>query len=357
MLRVSLRVRQGEFTLDAAFDAPAASVLVLVGESGAGKTTLLRAVAGLVTPEAGTITCGDRTITDTSRGVRVPPQARRVGYLPQEYALFPHLTVIDNVEFGLRASGVPAAERQARARAALARLGVAELAERRPASLSGGQQQRVALARALALEPEILLLDEPLAALDRRTRAAVRASLRGLLAELGAITLFVTHSPTEGLAFGDRFAVLEAGRITQLGTRDELLRTPRTAYVAEFLGTNLLRAVVRSRAAAGLATLEADGAPLTAPVGDLEGELFAVVDPREITLSRSAPAGSARNVLTGAILDLLPEPPAGERVRVSLGTRPPLVAEVTRAAVETLGLKRGETVVASFKATGVRVFQ
>jgi molybdate transport system ATP-binding protein len=296
-------------------------------------------------------------LTDTSRGIHVPPASRGIGYLPQDYALFPHLSALGNVEFGLRASGVPAPARRARARAALARLGVADLEGRRPAGLSGGQQQRVALARALVLEPRILLLDEPLAALDRRTRTAVRAGLRGLLAELDCITLFVTHSPTEGLAFGDRIAVLEAGRITQQGTRDELLRGPRTAYVAEFLGTNLLRAEVRRRDEAGLATLVAEGAELQASVGDLDGELFAVVDPREITLSRDAPGGSARNVLSGAILDLLPEPPAGDRVRVSLDTRPPLVAEVTRSAIESLGLKRGDVVVASFKATGVRVFQ
>jgi len=271
--------------------------------------------------------------------------------------LFPHLSVADNVEFGLRAQGAPRVERHGRAARALERFGIAELARRRPHELSGGQQQRAALARALVLEPEVLLLDEPLAALDQQTRRTVRGELRALLSSLPCLTVFVTHSPADALSFGDQIAVLEAGRITQHGTRDELLHRPRTRYVADFLGTNLFATRTARREWSGLVRLETDGASLAAAECGLDGEVFALVDPREITVSLEAPAGSAQNVLRGSVVEVLPEPPHGDRVRVSLATRPPLVAELSRAGAEALGLRAGVEAFAAFKATGVRVFQ
>ncbi|MEO5618189.1 MAG: ABC transporter ATP-binding protein [Candidatus Eisenbacteria bacterium] len=395
MLELALRKRLGEFTLDAELKAPAAGVLVLVGESGSGKTTLLRLIAGLLEPDEGRIALGGRVVAERgetgrvgartpaspTRRTFVPAQERSVGYVAQDYALFPHLTARDNVGFGLRASGVGAGERRSRSDRVLDRLGVGTLAGRRPHQLSGGQQQRVALARALVLEPAILLLDEPLAALDLPTRRALRGELRALFEELGCLTIFVTHSPAEGLAFGEHIVVLEAGRVTQQGSREELLLRPRTRYVADFIGTNLFRARVARRDATGLAHLRVESASdsphgaetgagiaaAMAPAGYAaeiaaaecihDGDVFAVVDPREITLSLAAPQGSARNTLRGAVADLQPEPPSGERVRVAITTQPPLVAELTRAAVERLGLVPGRQVTATFKATGVRVFQ
>jgi molybdate transport system ATP-binding protein len=357
VLQVQVEKRLGSFTLEAALEVPDASVIVVVGESGSGKSTLLRLVAGLLTPDRGRVTLGARPLDDVAAGLHVPARERPVGYVPQDYALFPHLSVRDNVAFGLRARGDRGPALRARVDRALERLGVAPLAARRPHQLSGGQQQRVALARALALEPEILLLDEPLAALDLPTRRTVRGELRRLLGGLSCVSVFVTHSPAEALAFGERIAVLEAGRITQQGPREELLHRPRTRYVADFLGANLFRARVTRREAQGLTRLAAESGEILAAECDLGDEVFAVVDPREITLSLERPSGSAQNVLRGAVEEILPEPPHGERVRVSLATRPPIVAELTRSAAERLGLGPGREVYAAFKATGVRLFE
>jgi molybdate transport system ATP-binding protein len=354
---LELRVvsRRGEFELDVAFDAPDGATTVIVGESGAGKTSLLRIAAGLDRPAAGRIVLDEVVYTDTDVGIHVPPWRRELGYLSQDYALFPHLTVAENVAFGLRAAGVPRGEIGPQVTGALQRTGVAGLARRKPPTLSGGQQQRAALARALALTPRLLLLDEPLAALDLQTRRQVRGELRSLLRELRTTTLYVTHSPLEALLFGDRIVVLEGGRISQIGSRDDLLRHPRSRYVAELVGTNLF---------AGRVAAEQAGAAVRTPDGDIAisladeaGDLFVTVDPRQITLHAYRPEGSAQNVFAGPILELAPEPPAGERVRVVLGTRPPLVAEVTREAVGSLGLVEGMTVHASFKATGIRSYR
>ena len=256
-----------------------------------------------------------------------------------------------------RRTGLRGAAVRERADRALERLGVLDLAARRPRELSGGQQQRVALARALVLEPRILLLDEPLAALDLPTRRTIRAELKKLFAELGCLVIFVTHSPAEGLAFGERIAVLEGGRVTQVGARDELLKKPRTRYVADFIGTNLFPARVAFRDARGLTHLSTAEGEIVATDVEHEGAVFAVVDPREITVSLEPPQGSAQNVFAGRVLEIEPEPPHGDRVRVVLATTPPLVAELTRAAVESLALREGREAVATFKASGVRVFE
>ncbi len=200
---------------------------------------------------------------------------------------------------------------------------------RRPSELSGGQQQRVALARALAPEPRLLLLDEPLSALDLGTRQAVRGELRALLARLACATVLVTHSPLDAMVFGDAIAVIEDGALTQVGVRDELLRHPRSPYVATLLGVNLFQGTVAGREPGGVAHVRtADGALAVADPG-ADGQVFVVVNPQEIILSLEPPAGSAQNVFRGAVIEIVPEPPAGDRVRVALGTNPPLVAEVT----------------------------
>lgn len=355
MLSIDVAARLGTFALEVELEVPARGVTVIAGESGGGKSTLLRLLAALHKPDRGRIALGDEILFDSSRGIDRPPEARPIAWVPQDHALFPHLTVFENVAFGLRASRIPRAAVEARTAAALARLGIDELAKRRPDSLSGGQRQRVALARALALEPALLLLDEPLAALDVRTRERLRGELRQLLGPLPCATLLVTHTPTDALALGDRIAVLESGRVTQFGTRDELLARPRSGYIADFLGLNLFQGHV-TRAPGGIATLAVgDGRLAIADPGD-DGELFAVIRPREITLTRESPGGSARNALRGAISEIVPEPPDGERLRVRVESSPRLVAEVTRAAAESMGLAPGDQVWASFKATGVTTF-
>jgi molybdate transport system ATP-binding protein len=353
MLEIRAARRRGEFALSLALSLRRGETTVLVGESGAGKTTLLRLVAGLDQPDEGRLALDGRVWVDTAAGFALPAWRRSVGFVFQDYALFPHLSVRDNVAFGLRAAGAGRRDSAARVGAILDRLGIAELAVRRIAGLSGGQQQRVALARALVLDPDVLLLDEPLSALDLRTRRAVRGELRRLLRSLPCCTLYVTHNPVEAMFFGERLVVMERGRMTQSGTREELLRHPRSAYVAELVGTNLLYGAPAGTGAAQVRT--GDGS-IVVGAEAVEGEVFATVSPREITLYRERPEASAQNLFSGPIVELVPEPPGGERVRVALGTTPPLVAEVTREAVAALELREGLVVYAGFKATGVRTY-
>jgi molybdate transport system ATP-binding protein len=356
VLQLRIVSRRGQFELDLAFEARAGATTVIVGESGAGKTSVLRVAAGLDRPDTGTVVLDGEVYSDTAAGVHLPPWRRNVGYVSQDYALFPHLTVAENVAFGLRAARVRRGEVGPQVARVLERTGIAALARRKPATLSGGQQQRVALARALVLDPRLLLLDEPLAALDLQTRRQVRGELRRLLHELGTTTLYVTHSPLEALLFGDQIVVLEDGRISQTGDRDDLLRHPRSRYVAELVGTNFFSG--RTAVAAGAhATMRTADGDLVISSAEDQADLFVTVDPRDITLHTHRPEGSAQNVFAGPILELAPEPPGGERVRVVLGTRPPLVAEVTRDAVESLHLTEGITVHASFKATGIRAYR
>jgi molybdate transport system ATP-binding protein len=358
VLDAQLGKRRGEFTLDVAFQARAGDTTVLVGESGAGKTSVLRLLTGLDRLDEGRVLLDGTALADGGVGVHVPAWQRSIGYVAQDYALFPHLSVRENVAFGLRADGVPARRVTPAVMAALELVGIATLADRLPHQLSGGQQQRAALARALVLEPRLLLLDEPLSSLDIQTRRALRVELRALLQRLPCVTVYVTHSPIEALVFGDQVVVLDGGRVAQAGSRGELLRYPRSPFVAELVGTNLfigrategppnggaLGGPVLIRTPEGAVAIDDTGAP---------GAVYLTVSPREIMLSRTLPQGSPQNVFAGPVLELIPEPPGGERVRVVLATQPPLVAEVTREAVASLALTEGMPVYAAFKATGV----
>jgi molybdate transport system ATP-binding protein len=357
VLRAVLDKALGSFHVQVAFDVPRGSTLVLVGESGAGKSTVLRLIAGLDNPDLGSIVVNDRPWYESDARTAVPAWEREVGYVPQDFALFPHLSVFENVAFGLRSQGLGGAPLKSRVGEALERVGVPELVRRRPDELSGGQRQRVALARALVTEPRVLLLDEPLSALDLATRRALRADLRRALSGLSCATVYVTHAPMEAAVFGDRILVLEEGRPTQTGDRDELLRHPKSAYVAEFMGVNLFRGAISFRDHGGLAEVAvADRAIRVVDPGG-EGEVFAAVGPRDVTLHLEKPAGSALNVFHGPVEEIVPEPPYGERLRVALGTRPPLVAEITRRSAEVLGLEPGKPLYASFKASSVVTYR
>jgi molybdate transport system ATP-binding protein len=235
MLEARLEFRRGAFHLAAELRVARRETLVLAGESGTGKSTLLQLLAGLLRPTAGRVALEGEAWYDAGAAIEWPVWRRPVGYVAQDYALFPHLSARDNLAFGLRALRVPREQIEQRVTATLERFGLAALAERRPGELSGGQRQRVALARALILEPRLLLLDEPLAALDLMTRRTVGGELQSLLRETPCVTLLVTHSPLEALALGDRVAVLESGRIVGLGTPDELRRSATSEYVTEFL--------------------------------------------------------------------------------------------------------------------------
>lgn len=360
MLDALLHSLRGGFALHAGLELPGGGTLVLAGGSGAGKTSVLRLLAGLDPLREGHIRVNGVSWADPVRGVCLPASQRSVGWVPQEGALFPHLSVRENVDFGRRTSVVSrrsTAHSRPTTDDLLHRCGASHLTDRRVATLSGGERQRVALARALAVEPALLLLDEPLSALDPDSRMALRVTLASIIAQREGMTLLVTHSPLEALALGGRIAVMEAGTIVQEGTGDDLLLHPRSHSVAAFLGANFFRGAIRTRPEPGLAELTVAGGTLVVvdPGGD--GEVFAVVPPTAIVLSRAAPEGSARNVFPGVVREVVPEPPHGERVRVSLDSAPRLVAEVTAAGARSLGLEQGVAVFASFKATAVRGYR
>ncbi|HZH40944.1 MAG TPA: ABC transporter ATP-binding protein [Gemmatimonadales bacterium] len=360
MLTLRAAKERSSFSVDVEIEQEEGRTLVVVGESGSGKSTLLRLLAGLERPDRGHIALGGETWFDEARsgGTWIPPWARPIGYVGQDYALFPHLTVWENVAFGLDARGWSRRDLRDRVARVLDRLAMTPLADRRPREISGGQQQRAALARALAPKPRLLLLDEPLSALDQRTRQEVRGELKAVLDEAGCTTVFVTHAPVEALLFGDRIAVLEEGRLTQLGDREDLLRRPRSSYVASLLGVNLFRGTVVQDpgSAAGLVRVRTKEGSLLLPDPGLRGDVFVTVNPRDVTLYLTPPVGSAQNIFHGEVTEVVPQPPDGERVRVVLRTRPPLVTEVTHAAAAALNLRAGAWIHAGFKATGTSVY-
>ena len=351
MLHVEATTRLGSFSLDVALAVADGACLALAGPSGAGKTTVLRIVAGLRRPETGSVRCGAATWLDTERGIDVEPERRRCGYLFQEYALFPHLSGRQNVAYPLR--GVPRRERRQRALALLERFGVAHLADARPRTMSGGERQRVALARALARRPEALLLDEPLSALDARTRAAASRELAAVLRETGVPTLLVTHDFTEAALLGDRVGVVDGGRVVQEGTAAELAAAPASAFVADFTGAVVLTGTARP-APGGLTRVALDGGGEVASTEPGEGPVSVSLYPWEIILEPAGTleTGSAQNHLPVEILSVTA---VGSRVRVGLAAPQPLSAEVSAASAERLGLHPGTHAVATFKAASTRL--
>jgi molybdate transport system ATP-binding protein len=346
-LDAELRLSLGRFDLDVALCVEPGQVAALLGPNGAGKTTVLRALAGLLPLASGKVVLDGEVLEDTSRRARVAAERRPLGMVFQDYLLFPHLDMIENVAFGPRARG---AGRRAARRIALEwldRMGLGDLAGVRPGTLSGGQQQRVALARALATDPRLLLLDEPLSALDVSIRADVRRDLRGHLRHGERVNLLVTHDPLEAIALADRLIVIEGGRIVQGGTPAEVAEHPRSRYVADLVGVNLLRGRASGDA------VDVDGGGRLEVVGAGTGDVFAVIPPRSVSLWPERPVGSPRNVWSGRAtsLDLL-----GDRVRVRVEGRPTLVAEVTPGAVAELALTEGAEVWVSVKATEITVY-
>ena len=335
------------FEIDVELGVAAGELVAVLGPNGAGKTSLLRALAGLLPLRTGRVILDGVVLEDPAAGIRVPSERRPIGLVFQEYLLFPHLSVRENVAFGLRARGMARAVALGEADRWLERVGLSGEGDRKPASLSGGQAQRVALARVLALNPALLLLDEPMAALDASTRIEFRRDLRRHLESFRGVRLLVTHDPVEAMAMADRLVVVEQGRVLQSGTPADVTQRPRSRYVADLVGVNLFR----GRASQNVITL-ADGGSLTA-AGAADGDVFAVVHPRTVALYRTRPDGTPRNVWEGRAVDLDLE---GDRVRVRLSGIPSIVAEVTPAAVRELGLDRGGQVWVAVKATEVSVY-
>jgi molybdate transport system ATP-binding protein len=346
-LDASIRLTLGSLDLDMVFTVDEGEVVALLGPNGAGKTTLLRAVAGLVPFRSGHVRLDGKLLEDTATGEYVPTERRPIGFVFQDYLLFPHLNVLDNVAFGLRSRGVSRMAAAEKAAYWLDRVGLKSSAASKPAELSGGQRQRVALARALAPDPRLLLLDEPLAALDVTTRAEVRRDLKRHLESFEGIRLLVTHDPLEAVAMADRLIVMEDGHLVQTGTAAEVTEHPRSQYVADLVGVNLLR----GNADHGSVKLSS-GQVVAAARAEL-GEVFAVVHPRAVAIHQTHPEGSPRNVWSGRAtnIELL-----GNRVRVRIDGEVPLVAEVTPAALKELNLVEGREVWLSFKSTDVSVY-
>ena len=346
-LDAEVRVALGAFALSVELRVADGEVVAVLGPNASGKTTLIRTLAGLQPLRAGHVTLDGVVMDSPADRVFLSPERRQCGVVFQDYCLFAHLTAEENVAFGLRSRGVSKDEAHRRALEWLDKLGLAEVAHRRPDRLSGGQAQRVALARALATGPRLLLLDEPMAALDASARASVRHQLGRHLRGFDGPCVVVTHDPLDAAALADRLVIVEEGRVVQSGTLAEVTAQPRTAYVAELVGLNLLRGRAR-----GSRMELANGTSLHTSV-DANGDVFAVIAPRDVALYSSAPGGSPRNAWATRVdeIHLL-----GTRVRVLLDGPVPIAAEVTSEAISELGLVEGAPVWASVKATQIDVY-
>ncbi|MGI8920301.1 MAG: ABC transporter ATP-binding protein [Solirubrobacteraceae bacterium] len=351
MLRAEASHRWAGFELDIALEVPEGRCLALAGPSGAGKTSVLRIIAGLLAPSSGRVSCGQAVWLDTARGVSCPPEQRRCGYVFQDYALFEHLAVWRNVAFPVRKRR--RSERRAGALELLDRFGIGGLADARPSALSGGERQRVALARTLALRPRALLLDEPLSALDRRTRSSAARELGALLRDAGVPTVLVTHDFAEAALLGDRVGVIDGGRVVQRGTASELAGAPASAFVADFAGAVVLTGIAHA-AADGTTRIEIDGGGSITAIDSGRGPVAATVFPWEIAIQPlDAPSrSSAQNRIEAEVVSITA---LGQRVRVALAAPQALVAEVTERGARELGLHPGMRVAATWKATATRV--
>jgi molybdate transport system ATP-binding protein len=341
-LDARLVVRRGAFRLDVGLRVVPGEVVALLGPNGAGKTTALRALAGLVPLADGYLRLDGDALE------RTPPEARPVGVVFQDYLLFPHLTALDNVAFGPRCHGTSKAEARALAAEWLGRMGLVEHAGAKPRRLSGGQAQRVALARALATSPRLLLLDEPLAALDARTRLDVRAQLRRHLADFEAVAVLVTHDPLDAMVLADRLVVIEDGQVVQEGTPGDIARHPRTDYIAHLVGLNLYKGVADRH------TVRLDAGPAITTTEDLTGPVFVTFPPSAVTLYGERPTGvSARNLWRCEVAGMEPH---GDQIRADLTGELPLAADLTTVAAAELGLHTGSEVWAAVKATQTHAY-
>jgi molybdate transport system ATP-binding protein len=351
MLDVAVRHTIGDFTLDAAFDSPGGT-LVIIGPSGAGKSLMLKALAGIVRPDAGRIVINDRSVFDAGSGVDLPPQLRNVGYVPQDYALFPHLTVEGNIAFGLNGR-----DKSARVDELVEMTGLDGQRKLKPARLSGGQRQRVALARALAVGPDVLLLDEPFSAVDALLRLALMEDVARVLTRTETPAVLVTHNRDEALRMGDRIAVLIDGHVRQVGSPPEVFAAPADEEVAAFVGVETVVAGHVRDISHGIATIVV-GERVVEAGGDVSSgdNVLVCLRPEDVTLGPPAEGAptSARNHLPATVVRVTP---AGPWMRVELDAGFPVVSLVTKQSQEDLRVEAGTPVVATFKASAVHLIR
>jgi molybdate transport system ATP-binding protein len=340
-------VDRGTFRLDLRLAIASGEVVALLGPNGAGKTTALRALAGLLPITNGHVTLGGNCLDDPRRQVFVPPERRPIGVVFQDYLLFPHLTAEENIAFGPRCRGATRHDAHQTAVRWLRRVGLADLADQKPRRLSGGQAQRVALARALAVDPTLLLLDEPLAALDARTRLDTRAHLHRHLAEHQGATLIVTHDPLDALVLADRLVIIEAGRIVQQGDAATITAQPRTDYVARLVGLNLYRGKATRH------TVTLDNAFTLTVADPVDGDVFVAFAPTAVALHTHRPDGSPRNTWPATVTGIQRH---GDNLRIQLTGPIALAADITPAAATHLHLAPGEEVWVAIKATETRTY-
>ncbi|HEX7097866.1 MAG TPA: ABC transporter ATP-binding protein [Acidimicrobiia bacterium] len=346
-LHADLSVRRSDdFQLELRLQIPPGTTAALLGPNGAGKSSAVSAIAGLLPIDRGSVSLNGTVLDDPQRNVFVHAEERNIGVVFQDYLLFPHMSVLENVAFGLRARGIPRHEALDRARQWLERLGLEGIERRRPGDISGGQAQRVALARALVGEPDLLLLDEPLSALDVTTRTKLRHTLSEHLAAFAGPRLLITHDPTEAFLLADEIHVIEDGAVTQRGTADDIRLRPRTSYAADLAGSNL----IRGRADGGV--VAADGKTLQIADEDVVGDVLLTIHPTSIALHRAQPEGSPRNSWETTV-DQVEK--LGSRVRVRTGQPIPLTVELTEAARAEMGIEIGSQVWVSVKATEIGV--
>ena len=339
-------VRRPAHTLDVRLTAEPGDVIAVIGPNGAGKSTLARALAGIEPIDDGQVICDGET-WEAPGGRRVDAQRRRVGMVFQEGLLFPHLSALRNVAYGPRSRGAGRRTAESSARAWLARLGVEDLADRRPGQLSGGQAQRVAIARALATEPRLVLLDEPLSALDVGVAMALRIELTRHLAAHHGVSVLVTHDALDAMTVANRVLVIDDGRVAQDGTPAEVAQRPATDHVARLVGLNVLRG-----SSSGTSIRLARGSTLVSST-PARGDVSACFTPSAVTLTLAEPTGSARNRWQGAVTSVAPH---GSAVRVHVDAVGGLIADVTPASAAQLGLVPGAPVWATVKATEISVY-
>jgi molybdate transport system ATP-binding protein len=346
-LAAHVDVQLDTFQMDVELTVETGHTVAVVGPNGAGKTTLLRVLAGLTALRRGHITIDGAVVDDPDANVFVPPERRPVAVVFQDHLLFPHLRAVDNVAFGLRARGVRRRDARARALAWLERVQLADKADAYPRELSGGQGQRVALARALAMEPVLLLLDEPMAALDVTVRAEVRRDLRRHLETFDGVRIVVTHDPIDAAVLSDEVVVLEGGRVTQRGTPAAITARPRSRWVADLIGTNLLRGTNEG----GVIHVDGGGTLTASPADDTSaGPVLAVIPPRAVALHRHRPDGTPRNVWLAKVHRV---EPMIDGVRVQLVGPPDIIAEITPQSTRELDLVEGREMWVAIKATEI----